>query len=111
MGTKTRKGARGPFRSVTDANIAELEPIWRPYLTCVGPGVYVVVTAAGTKTFVVYVFDPDTKLLKARRLGTWGVGFLLADALQKAAETADEAALLFAKNRGNAALGWPAPWA
>lgn len=111
MGTKNSKGARGAFRSVTDANIAELEPIRRPYLRCVGPGAYVVVAPSGTKTFAAYVFDHDAKLLKVRRLGTWGPDFLLADALQKAAETADEAALLFAKNRGNAALGWPAPWA
>ena len=111
MGTKNSRGARGAFRSVTDANIAELEPIRRPYLRHVGPGVYVVVAPAGTKTFVVYVFDPDTNLLKVRRLGTWGEGFLLADALQKAAETSAEAVLLFAKNRESAALGWPAPWA
>jgi hypothetical protein len=89
MSINERTSVRGT--AVTDANIAELEPLLRPYRVRVGVGLYLEVTPDERKVFLASWLCPRANRSKSKRLGEWGEALTIAAARQLADELRAEA--------------------
>jgi len=89
MSIYERTSVRGT--SVTDANIAELEPLLRPYKVRVSPWLYVIVEPTGRKHLVAGWRDARNGRSRSKRLGLWGEELTVAAARQLADELRAEA--------------------
>lgn len=89
MSIYERTSVRGT--SVTDANIAELEPLLRPYKVRVAPWLYVIVEPTGRKRLVAGWRDARNGRSRSKRLGLWGEELTVAAARQLADELRAEA--------------------
>lgn len=87
MSTNERTSVRGT--AVTDANIAELEPLLRPYKVRVAPWLYVVVEPTGRKHLLAGWRDARNGRSRAKRLGLWGEGLTVAAARRLSDELRD----------------------
>lgn len=77
--------------SVTDANIAELEPLLRPYRVRVGVWLYVIVEPTGSKHILAKWRDHNNGRNRSKRLGLWGDELTVAAARKLADELRAEA--------------------
>jgi len=89
MSINERTSVRGT--AVTDANIAELEPMLRPYKVRVSPWLYVIVEPTGHKHLLAGWRDPSSGRSRSKHLGLWGEELTVAAARQLADELRAEA--------------------
>jgi hypothetical protein len=87
MSINERTSVRGT--SVTDANIAELEPLLRPYKVRVAPWLYVIVEPTGRKHLMAGWRDARNGRSRSKRLGLWGEELTVTAALRLSDELRD----------------------
>lgn len=89
MSINERTSVRGTV--VTDANIAELEPLLRPYKVRVSPWLYVIVEPTGRKHLMAGWRDARNGRSLSKRLGVWGEELTVAAARRLSDELRAEA--------------------